>query len=122
MRVVTNYSGADGKVRLMCVGHVLLEEHTGHGVEIVVPAAQNQDLLIRVGVGHLGHVGQDLFYPVVAGADLDGPFVVKPAESDTYWKHPFPTQKKAYVLQTRAEVDTVIDQIYEAGYSTDRDT
>jgi len=52
------------------------------------------------------------------GFDLpfDGPFVVKPAESDTYWKHPFPTQKKAYVLQTRAEVDAVIDQIYEAGY------
>ena len=47
---------------------------------------------------------------------FDGPFVVKPAESDTYWKHPFPTQKKAYVLQTRAEVDQVIDQIYEAGY------
>ena len=32
MRVVTNYSGADGKVRLMCVGHVLLEEHTGHAI------------------------------------------------------------------------------------------
>ena len=47
---------------------------------------------------------------------FDGPFVVKPAESDTYWKHPFPTQKKAYVLQTREEVDKVIDQIYEAGY------
>ena len=47
---------------------------------------------------------------------FDGPFVVKPAESDTYWKHPFPTQKKAYILQTREEVDTVIDQIYGAGY------
>ncbi len=32
MRVVTNYSGADGKVRLMCVGHVLLEEHNGHAI------------------------------------------------------------------------------------------
>ena len=32
MRVVTNYSGADGKVRLMCVGHVLLEEHSPHGI------------------------------------------------------------------------------------------
>ncbi|MBP1736152.1 MAG: ATP-grasp protein [Oscillospiraceae bacterium] len=47
---------------------------------------------------------------------FDGPFVVKPAESDTYWKHPFPTQKKAYVLQTRDEVDRVIDEIYGAGY------
>lgn len=60
-------------------------------------------------VYHKG-MGHDFTLP------FDGPFVVKPAESDTYWKHPFPTQKKAYVLQTRAEVDTVIDQIYEAGY------
>ena len=32
MRVLTCYSGADAKVRLMCLGHVLLEEHTPHGV------------------------------------------------------------------------------------------
>ena len=47
---------------------------------------------------------------------FDGPFVVKPAESATYWDHPFDTQKKAYVLQTRAEVDKVIDEIYDHGY------
>lgn len=45
-----------------------------------------------------------------------GPFVVKPAESATYWDHPFDTQKKAYILQTRAEVDQVIDEIYDHGY------
>ena len=60
-------------------------------------------------VYHKG-MGHDFTLP------FDGPFVVKPAESDTYWKHPFPTQKKAYVLQTRAEVDQVIDDIYGAGY------
>ena len=32
MRVLTCYSDAAGKVRLMCLGHVLLEEHTRHGV------------------------------------------------------------------------------------------
>ena len=32
MRVLTCYSGLDGKVRLMCLGHVLLEEHAPHGV------------------------------------------------------------------------------------------
>ena len=32
MRVVTNYSDQNGKVRLMCLGHVLLEEHTRHGI------------------------------------------------------------------------------------------
>ena len=47
---------------------------------------------------------------------FDGPFVVKPAESATYWDHPFDTQKKAYVLQTREEVDRVIDDIYGHGY------
>lgn len=32
MRVLTNYSDKEGKVRLMCLGHVLLEEHTPHGI------------------------------------------------------------------------------------------
>ncbi|MEA4954459.1 MAG: ATP-grasp domain-containing protein [Pseudoflavonifractor sp.] len=47
---------------------------------------------------------------------FEGPFAVKPAESATYWDHPFDTQKKAYMLQTRAEVDQVIDDIYGHGY------
>lgn len=45
-----------------------------------------------------------------------GPFAVKPAESATYWDHPFDTQKKAYILQSREEVDAVIDDIYGHGY------
>lgn len=28
MRVLTNYSDRSGKVKLMCLGHVLLEEHS----------------------------------------------------------------------------------------------
>lgn len=32
MRVLTNYSDGGGKVRMMCLGHVLLEEHTPHGI------------------------------------------------------------------------------------------
>lgn len=47
---------------------------------------------------------------------FSGPFVVKPAESATYWDHPFDTQKKAYVVQTRAEVDSVLDDVYNHGY------
>ncbi|MDR3294280.1 MAG: ATP-grasp domain-containing protein [Clostridiales Family XIII bacterium] len=31
MRVLTNYSDRNGRVRLSCMGHVLLEEHTPHG-------------------------------------------------------------------------------------------
>ncbi|MBE6036805.1 MAG: ATP-grasp domain-containing protein [Clostridiales bacterium] len=32
MRVLTNYSDKNGKVKMMCLGHVLLEEHTPHGL------------------------------------------------------------------------------------------
>lgn len=32
MRVLTNYSDRKGKVKMMCLGHVLLEEHTPHGI------------------------------------------------------------------------------------------
>jgi len=32
MRVLTNYSDKTGKVRMMCLGHVLLEEHTPRGI------------------------------------------------------------------------------------------
>ncbi|MEG1746823.1 MAG: ATP-grasp domain-containing protein [Oscillospiraceae bacterium] len=32
MHVLTSYSGADCKVKMMCLGHVLLEEHTRHGI------------------------------------------------------------------------------------------
>lgn len=32
MRVLTNYSDRNGNVKLMALGHVLLEEHTPHGI------------------------------------------------------------------------------------------
>ncbi len=32
MRVLTNYSDKNGRVKLMCLGHVLLEEHTPYGI------------------------------------------------------------------------------------------
>lgn len=32
MRVLTNYSNKNGEVKMMCLGHVLLEEHTPHGI------------------------------------------------------------------------------------------
>ena len=32
MRVLTSHSDRNGKVKMMCLGHVLLEEHTPHGI------------------------------------------------------------------------------------------
>ena len=32
MRVLTSYSDRNGKVKAMCLGHVILEEHTPHGL------------------------------------------------------------------------------------------
>jgi D-aspartate ligase len=46
MRVLTNYSDQYGRVRLMCLGHVLLEEHTPHGIgnHAVIVTEQNLEL------------------------------------------------------------------------------
>ncbi len=46
MHVLTNYSDQKAQVRLMCLGHVLLEEHTPHGIgnHAVILTEQNQTL------------------------------------------------------------------------------
>lgn len=46
MRVLTNYSDRFGKVKLMSLGHVLLEEHTPHGIgnHAVIITEQNAEL------------------------------------------------------------------------------
>lgn len=46
MRVLTNYSDKNGKVKMMCLGHVLLEEHTPHGVgnHAVIITERNEEL------------------------------------------------------------------------------
>lgn len=49
MRVLTNYSDRNGKVRLMCLGHVLLEEHTPHGIgnHAVILNEVNEELSLK---------------------------------------------------------------------------
>lgn len=42
--------------------------------------------------------------------------IVKPSDGPAYWKHPFDTQKKVYKLETRQELDDIIEKIYQAGY------
>ena len=46
MRVLTNYSDRNGKVKLMSLGHVLLEEHTPHGIgnHAIIITEHNEEL------------------------------------------------------------------------------
>ena len=50
MRVLTSYSDQNGKVKMMCLGHVLLEEHTPHGLgnHAVIITEPNEELMERV--------------------------------------------------------------------------
>ena len=61
MRVLTNYSDSYGKVKLMCLGHVLLEEHSPHGIgnHAVIITEHDQELCdkIRGMLEDLGYVG-----------------------------------------------------------------
>ena len=61
MRVLTNYSDTHGRVKLMCLGHVLLEEHSPHGIgnHAVIITEHDQTLCdsIRAMLEDLGYVG-----------------------------------------------------------------
>ena len=69
MRVLTNYSDRDGKVRLMCLGHVLLEEHTPHGIgnHAVILTEPNEKVekqfkTLLEGMGYIGFSNFDIKY------------------------------------------------------------
>ncbi len=49
MRVLTSYSDQHGKVKLQCLGHVLLEEHTPQGIgnHAVILNEHNPDLMAK---------------------------------------------------------------------------
>lgn len=44
------------------------------------------------------------------------PVVLKPTESTKYWEHPFPTQKKVFIVNSREELNQAIKDTYDAGY------
>lgn len=50
MRVLTCFSGKDSKVRMMCLGHTLLEEHTplGSGNHAVIITEPQEELMMKV--------------------------------------------------------------------------
>lgn len=46
-----------------------------------------------------------------------GPFIIKPSSGIEYWRHPFTTQKKVYKEESIEAVNSVLDDIYGAGYT-----
>jgi len=69
MRVITNYSDQNGKVRMMCLGHVLLEEHTPHGIgnHAVIITEHNEELEKKIkalleGLNYIGFSNFDIKY------------------------------------------------------------
>ncbi len=69
MRVLTAYSDRNGKVRMMCLGHVLLEEHTpkGLGNHCAIITELNLPLMERFkdyleSVGFVGYSNFDIKY------------------------------------------------------------
>ena len=50
MRVLTNYSDRSGRVTMMCLGHVLLEEHSPHGIgnHAVIITEEDQALELKI--------------------------------------------------------------------------
>lgn len=47
---------------------------------------------------------------------FEGPFIIKPSSGIEYWKHPYPTQKKVYKVDSFEEVKQVLSDIYGSGY------
>ncbi len=65
MRVMTNYSNRNGKVTMMSLGHVLLEEHTPHGIGnhavIINEVDEALSQKLRVFLEAIGFVGLSNF-------------------------------------------------------------
>ncbi len=69
MHVLTCYSDRDAKVKLMCLGHVLLEEHTPHGIgnHAVILTEVDEPLCERIrafleAIGFVGFSNFDIKY------------------------------------------------------------
>ncbi len=69
MRVMTNYSDEQGRVKLMCLGHVLLEEHSPHGIgnHAVIITEHDEALSLKIktlleGLHYTGFSNFDIKY------------------------------------------------------------
>ena len=67
MRVLTSYSDRNGKVKMMCLGHVLLEEHTPYGLgnHAVIITEYEKELMERA-----KNLLEDLHYTGFSNFDI----------------------------------------------------
>ena len=91
MRVLTSYSDKTGKVRMMCLGHVMLEEHTPHGIgnHAVIVTAHNRELENRFrelleGMNYIGYSNFDIKYDMRDGKYKAFEINVRPGRSNFY--------------------------------------
>ncbi len=69
MRVLTCYSDQHGKVKMMCLGHTLLEEHTPHGSgnHATIITEYNEEICTKIkafleDIGYVGYSNFDIKY------------------------------------------------------------
>ncbi|MBQ8174479.1 MAG: hypothetical protein IJ009_03660 [Clostridia bacterium] len=54
---------------------------------------------------------------LATGKRLGYPHIIKPAQSDLYWNHPFRGMEKVYLVHNKHEEECILSLIYGAGYT-----
>ncbi len=89
---------------------------SGELINILINKEEFYKLCDKYGIDHPA----TLIYRPEMGTDydlpFDPPFIAKPANSVTYWEHPFEGNDKVFLLNTREELQDVLDRCYAAGY------
>lgn len=44
------------------------------------------------------------------------PYIIKPADSVSYWEYPFDGQDKVFLVDTKDQLNVIIDKIFDSGY------
>lgn len=76
------------------------------------------ELLSEYGIAHPRTVILQKSSDAVSAAskELRPPFVIKPADSTEYWRHPFVKMRKTYFAYTLSEAREIAKMIFESGY------
>ncbi|MGP1569498.1 MAG: carboxylate--amine ligase [Eubacteriales bacterium] len=134
LKLVTEYAQENNDSQILLIGcgdnYVeLISRNIGNYPANVIAPYINIDLMHTL-------INKEIFYDICSKYNIDypltlvhrksmgtnfelpfaPPYVIKPSNSINYWLHPFNTQKKAYIVNSRSELDTVISEIYESGY------